>query len=170
MTPETLQAENAELKRKLAEAEQWRKTHEVCHDKWDGLQSRLAEAEALVQRICREAGVVLFDDGEVRNHRAEAAERERDGYAKHLEETGKRWVAAVEAWQRKCAELSEALLYVHPMPPNHAPRTIIPCLACAALASQPAPEGKPCRCGRPDYPGIIHRTDSGCIADPTWKR
>jgi hypothetical protein len=45
MTQENLLAENAELKRKLAEAEQWRKTHEVCHDKWDGLQSRLAEAE-----------------------------------------------------------------------------------------------------------------------------
>jgi hypothetical protein len=29
---------------------------------------------------------------------------------------------------------------------------------------------RPCRCGRPDYPGIIHRTDAGCIADPTWKR
>jgi hypothetical protein len=29
---------------------------------------------------------------------------------------------------------------------------------------------RPCRCGRPEYPGVIHRADAGCIADPTWKR
>lgn len=39
----------------------------------------------------------------------------------------------------------------------------------AALGGE-AKEKAPCRCGRPDYPGIIQRTDAGCIVDPTWKR
>ena len=40
------------------------------------LEAELAVQKELVQRICREAGVVLFQDGEVRNHKAEKAERE----------------------------------------------------------------------------------------------
>jgi hypothetical protein len=56
--------------------------------------------------------------------------------------------ATVAAWGRalvaardtRIRELTEALLYVHPMPPNHAPRSVIPCLACAALSkAEPAP-------------------------------
>jgi hypothetical protein len=106
------------------------------------LKARLAEAEKAL-----EESSVLYNAATVRKvealMRAEAAERERDGYqlevARVIEERAEARKDANDL-ERKCAELSAALLYVHPMPPNHAPRTIIPCLACAALASQPAPE------------------------------
>jgi hypothetical protein len=47
--------------------------------------------------------------------------------------------------------------------------------ARSSASSPPAPSDakageRPCRCGRPEYPGVIHRADAGCIADPTWKR
>jgi hypothetical protein len=85
---ETLQAENAELKRELA------------------------EAEVLAQRICREAGVVLFGNGEVRNHRAEAAEKERDTLKARLQDAEasvKLGEAVVERVERKAAQLEAAL-------------------------------------------------------------
>jgi hypothetical protein len=137
MIQENLLAENAELKRKLA------------------------EAEVLVQRICREAGAVLFGDGEVRNHRAEAAERERDEWKRRAGEAsdyGASMLSAAMARtderdeaRRKCAELSEALrawadelrAYVPHDKENGTAILVAKIEGIAALASQPAPEAKP---------------------------
>jgi hypothetical protein len=121
MTPETLQAENAELKRKLAEAEK------ACP--------------------CSGGGHTLT---KCPYFRAEAAERERDA----LNELHNKARLASLTAERKCAELSEALrkyrvamdaLYNH----NEAVRAAVvqhfgTLHPQAALASQPAPEGKPC--------------------------
>jgi hypothetical protein len=122
MTQETLQAENAELKRKLVEAEQWRKTHEVCHDKWDGLQARLAEAEKAL------------------------ADHRRD-HETTMKVSRGRWREIVqlrklrEAAERKCAELSEALRW---MDRKGGLGLDVHERIKAALASQPAPEARGC--------------------------
>jgi hypothetical protein len=50
---------------------------------------------------------------------------------------------------------------------DHCPR---PSYGQPAAPSDAKAGERPCRCGRPEYPGVIHRADAGCIADPTWKR
>jgi hypothetical protein len=50
------------------------KWSEVWITRLDTIAAAYRAQEQLVQRICRESGVVLFGDGEVRNHRAEQAE------------------------------------------------------------------------------------------------
>ncbi len=59
-------------------------------DGYVGMKSRAEAAESLVQKICRESGVVLFQDGEVRNHRAEKAEKalaDRESHISSLAES-----------------------------------------------------------------------------------
>jgi hypothetical protein len=66
--------------------------------------------------------------------------------------------AEVDVWQRLYAEARDGWINAEKSPPR-------PAAPSDAKAGE-----RLCRCGRPDYPGIIHRTDAGCIADPTWKR
>jgi hypothetical protein len=177
MTQETLQAENAELKRKLAEA-----AENACP--------------------CSGGGHTLT---KCPYFRAEAAERERDeAEARCKEEKGRRQVAEADLrkteehrlaavaqsvrYERKCAELSEALraldsaMLLHTC--DQAVRKInnepnwydLHKQANAAIASQPAPEAKPemsaevppntwyCGCGH--YNGFNLATCAACSRPP----
>jgi hypothetical protein len=142
MTQENLQAENAELKRKLAEAEKALADHRRDHETTMKV-SRGRWREIVQLRKLREA-----------------AERERDEWKRRAGEAsdyGASMLSAAMARtderdeaRRKCAELSEALrawadelrAYVPHDKENGTAILVAKIEGIAALASQPAPEGK----------------------------
>ena len=75
------------------------------------LRAKLEAVEKQRDHICREAGVVQFQDGEVRNHRAEKAEKDRDELAErvkdltgHLDATRATFMAAMDEKDALTAE------------------------------------------------------------------
>jgi hypothetical protein len=172
MTQETLQAENAELKRKLAEAEQWRKTHEVCHDKWDGLQSRLAEAERakdkdhdlMLSELARaEAAERKLEEHFERVHgyesitaceaverlgeyaeKLKSAERERDGYERMLSMAHEQRDINRDRAEQAERKCAELSEALRWMDRKGGLGLDVHERIKAALASQPAPEAKGC--------------------------
>jgi hypothetical protein len=168
MTPETLQAENAELKRKLAEAEKAlavaqrglkcrqeaeAQSHRTYHDAMDKLP---VEAKYLHDLAAQPADMM-----ERMVARAEAAERERDEAKRVLEKHDEAAKVAIKGWDRwkdransaelKCAAMAEALrawtdelrAYFPHDKENGTAFLVAKIESIAALASQPAPEGKP---------------------------
>jgi hypothetical protein len=140
MTQENLQAENAQLKRKLAEAEKARHPdHSHCITPCDSIR---------IQGENHSAFLLMKD-------RAEAAEREREKWEQYANAD----FELREEYKRKCAAMSEALTellqemewkFKYREPGLYTEQQLEKALARAkaAIASQPAPEG-PCVCPNP---------------------
>jgi hypothetical protein len=191
MTQENLQAENAELKRKLAEAEKadeqkaailhgWPQNFRCSHAFFpvgfeDGswhCGECWAEAEERRANFSEDKVVDLMA-------RAEAAERERDEWKRRAGEAsdyGASMLSAAMARtderdeaRRKCAAMSEALQRARAFvgglrgsqftsDSQHGEAFGVIHAIAAALASQPAPEAKPCQ----DCLGPEVKTCPGC--------
>jgi DNA repair exonuclease SbcCD ATPase subunit len=139
MTQENLLAENAELKRKLAEA-----AENACPCSGGGhtlTKCPYFRAEAAEREINeKHARLVEVADSK------RAAEREIAGY-KHMlsmahEQRDINRDRAEQA-ERKCAELSEALRALYSVQTAETCSDSLAIKVRAALASQPAPEGRP---------------------------
>jgi hypothetical protein len=145
MTQENLLAENAELKRKLAEAEAeaklasclcWESEHCPLHS----IGIAEAEARVLEQRCRAEAAERELAEAEARSKEEKGRRQAAEADLRKTEEHRLAAVAQSVRYERKCAELSEALRW---MDRKGGLGLDVHERIKAALASQPAPEAKP---------------------------